>query len=79
MPTKILEIMKKIMFLGLLAFSFTLMSVNSYDSLVKGKKPLLVEAECPDGYTFEYFEHESFTQADYDEMYNAVCGEDHGQ
>ena len=80
MPTKILEIMKKIMFLGLFLVSLSVMSFTTTTIKTETQsKPKLVTHTCDDGYTFEYFKHESFTQADYDEMINEVCSEDHGQ
>jgi len=78
MPTKILEIMRKLLLLGIFVSSLSLMSFTSTakSKQVIKKQPKLVTHTCPNGYQFEYYEGLSgWTQDDYDEIIDAVCND----
>ena len=67
--------MRKFLPIMVFALSFSFMSMSSISEFAPNKKPKLITYVCPSGYTFQYYEHPSFTQADYEEMADAVCND----
>ena len=63
--------MKKSISIGLFIFSLFFMSAAPIK-----KKPKLVSHTCDNGYEFEYYEADGYTQADYDDMIDAVCSQE---
>jgi len=64
------------MFLGLFAFSLSLMSFTSNSNELNEdlrKVPKLVWHTCPDGTEFGYYEVDGYSDADYDDMISSVC------
>lgn len=66
--------MKKFMFLGLVVLGSSLMSFSS--SSVEETtmfKPKLVNYMCESGEFVQYYEHPSYSEADYQDIRNQLC------
>ncbi|MFD2551924.1 hypothetical protein ACFSQP_08855 [Bizionia sediminis] len=73
--------MKKVLFSGILSLGIVVTAFASSNFIEKAetikefKKPKLVTFVCESGYSFQYYEVDGYSQADYKDMQNAACND----